>query len=198
MMSLRRTFLSFPKAADALEDGDVLLFTACDFAGELINTGTLSEWSHAAIAGKWGKVWYALEENGSYNPRGIIPLKEYRQSRKGHIDVFRCNLPFSAETVLDRARFLTAKRYAWGDIARQCLMRAPFLRFLWRKWTARDGYRPDGPFFCSATVEDCYRAGMEAWTTGEPRLVKNKPIHSVMPADLGQSAALDYQFSIRR
>ncbi|GAB6164260.1 hypothetical protein JCM19992_02600 [Thermostilla marina] len=175
--------ITWPQAAGAIGDGDVLLFRS---DGAVARAGR-GRHSHAALAGWWDDTLFCLETRLVRGARAVC-LENLVAQMPGRIDWFQA-------TVGDRrarraaVRWmgrLTGKPYGLARLLALASAHAPIVRWLVPPRT-NDRHRRAKPPVCSQAVAEAWRIG------GGIDLVPHLADAWTEPADLARSAFLRYR-----
>jgi hypothetical protein len=169
-----------------LQEADVLLFRRpVSVISRVIAKFGRSIYSHAAVVG-WWDLDVMLMESREFAGARVVTLA---RGLTGEADVFRSEGLDDCQraTVVETMRRLAGAPYGWDAIWHCFLRHVPWARLFVPAQI--DDTLNGHSLHCSAAVSLAYRlAGLD--------LVHNKPDFLTEPADLGCSAALDYQFTL--
>ncbi len=185
-----RQVRDYRECRSEIEDGDVLLFRG----GGLLGIAGRTEYTHAALAGWWGKSLMVLQFR-FFSGGAVATFASQLQRFNALIDVYRPRVDIQVRRhALHNMRRLMGDKYAWRDIVQGACWFIPGLRVFATSLAPDIEDTPEGlrgfqiPRHCSMSTQWAYRYA------GFP-LVQGRSDKYVMPGELAMSASLEYQFT---
>jgi hypothetical protein len=209
----QRIELPYSAAREHILDADVLLYGGRSFVAKCIQVGTLSQYSHAGMAGWTGNPSDPASRLMAYEMlwfggQGSL-LSAHAEQWAGKIDVYRVSdthtsfswdeqlkLQVGKTAVLDRKLALSTMRdfcrpgaYGKMHLLWTAMIHLPVFRFFYRQPTDDQlEDRERGPY-CSEAVAYAMR---KAFTD----VVMNTPDHYTSPGALARSPLMHYMFTL--
>lgn len=209
---MNRHFLEFDKASEVLQEGDVLLFEGEGLTSFLIRRATEGVYSHVGVASAHGtngsRIWECVEFKEHKGGRAIN-LRQYVESHKGFIDVFRVSdtkvvnhynhmehkvvetvRGLNYKNVTNTMRKMTGLPYGWRRIFWMAQNHIPLLRLFYNIDSVVNDASKDLIYpVCSTAV--AYSFAKEGFD-----LVHHRSDMSTAPSDIARSPLLNYLFTL--
>jgi hypothetical protein len=186
----QRIFRQYDSVRHLIYNGDLLLCRPSDDPiKKAIAAGGRSEYSHAAIAARWGDTLMCLEM--AFTGGRAVTLSSQVLQARGRWDVYQTN-PDHLES-FDRQKLVeimiraTGTPYGWGNFFNLCWRKLPLVR-LCVKPIADDTTNGTNLICSQAVSRACRLAGFDP--------VPELPDSLTEPGDLARSPFFKYRFSL--
>ncbi len=184
-----KIILNYAAARCEIKTADLLLFRPRGLLWQAIAVAGRSQYTHAAMAGRWGDRLMNVEMTTGGGRAQL--LSNLVEQWPGVIDVFSANAihrRFSREKALAAMVAITGKPYGRWNLFRASLYHMPLFRFIVSPDT-NDIAATRWPPFCSQAVAMACRAGgVDPVPELADRLTE--------PGDLARSPFFEYRFTL--
>jgi hypothetical protein len=183
------TLVNYVLARPEIRDADLLLFRPRGLIWRAIAVAGRSEYTHAAMAGWWGRRLMNVEMTSGGGRAQL--LSNIIRRWPGVVDVYRANADrkrFSRKRALAAMIAITGKPYGKWNLFLASLYHVPLARFLVSPDSNDIETTPWPPFCSQAVATACRAGGVDPVPHLSDRLTE--------PADLARSGFFEYRFTL--